>query len=174
LTRIATKKRLVYYGSQALREKARAIKDIDDGLIDLIESMFNIMYRANGIGLAAPQVDVGSRLIVLDLEHYQGPAMALINPVITKRSTILDPYEEGCLSVPGITAEIMRPVEISVKAVSPEGKELAFDADGLLARVIQHEVDHLDGVLFIDYLEDFARKELTQELKKIKKMNKAS
>jgi peptide deformylase len=168
------KKHLVYYGNQTLREKALGIKNIDDGLLDLIESMFNIMYRASGIGLAAPQVDVGKRLIVVDLEHYQGPAMALINPVITKRSSSLEPYEEGCLSVPGITADIIRPVEISVDAVSPEGKELSFDADGLLARVIQHEIDHLDGILFIDYLEEFARKELTQELKKIKKLNKAS
>ncbi|TAL39169.1 MAG: peptide deformylase [Spirochaetes bacterium] len=166
--------RLVYYGNPTLRQVAKEIETVDQRHIELIESMFNTMYKAGGIGLAAPQVNHGERIIVIDLEYYKGPSLALINPVITERSREVEPYEEGCLSVPGIMADIIRPVEISVNAISQEGEELSFDADGLLARVIQHEVDHLDGILFIDYLEDFTRKELTAELKKIKKLNKAS
>ncbi len=167
-----TNNHLLFYGNETLREIAREITNVDQETIDLIESMFNVMYGSRGIGLAAPQVGVSQRLLILDIESYKGPILALINPVITARSDKLGPYEEGCLSVPGINAMITRPLEISVKAVTPEGKEISFDARGLLARVLQHEIDHLDGKLFIDYLEDHDRKELTAELKKIKKLNK--
>ncbi len=168
----STNNHLVYYGNETLRKIAEEITNIDQGTIDLIESMFNVMYGAHGIGLAAPQVGVSRRLLILDIESYRGPILTLINPVITARSDKLGPYEEGCLSVPGINAMITRPLEISVRAVIPEGKEMNFEARGLLARVLQHEIDHLDGKLFIDYLEDHDRKELTAELKKIKKLNK--
>ncbi len=165
---------LVYYGNKTLHRIASEILHIDQGIIDLIESMFNIMYKERGVGLAAPQIDVPHRLFVIDIESYNGPSLALINPEIVRASDEKVPYEEGCLSVPGISAEIMRPREISVKAINPEGKEISFDADGMLARVIQHELDHLNGKLFIDHLEDYAKKELTPELKRIKKLNKRS
>lgn len=165
---------LVYYGNSTLNQIAREIMHIDQDIIDLIESMFNVMYREKGVGLAAPQVDVPHRLFVIDIESRNGPSLALINPEIVSASEEKVPYEEGCLSVPGISAEIMRPKEISVKAITAEGKEISFDADGLLARVIQHELDHLNGRLFIDHLDDYVKKELTPELKKIKKLNKRS
>jgi peptide deformylase len=111
---------------------------------------------------------------VIDIESYKGPSLALINPEIIRASEEKTPYDEGCLSVPGISAEIMRPREISVKAITPEGKEISFDADGMLARVIQHELDHLNGKLIVDHLEDHVRRELTPELKRIKKLNKKS
>ena len=163
---------LVYYGNETLRKIAENIKTIDQGTIDLIESMFNVMYGARGFGLAAPQVGVSQRLLILDIESYKGPILTLINPVITARSENTGPYEEGCLSVPGINAIISRPLEIAVSAVTPDGKEMRFEAGGLLARVLQHEIDHLDGRLFIDHLEGQDRKELTAELKKIKKLNR--
>ncbi len=163
---------LVYYGNETLRKIAENITTIDQGTIDLIESMFNVMYGARGIGLAAPQVGVSQRLLILDIESYKGPILTLINPVITARSENIGPYEEGCLSVPGINAIISRPLEIAVSAVTPDGKEMRFEAGGLLARVLQHEIDHLDGRLFIDHMEGQDRKELTAELKKIKKLNR--
>ncbi len=168
----ATNNHLVFYGNETLRKTAEEIKNINQKTIDLIESMFNVMYGERGIGLAAPQVGISQRLLILDIESYRGPVLTLINPVITARSDKTGPYEEGCLSVPGINAEITRPLEISVNAVTPDGKEMRFEAAGLLARVLQHEIDHLDGKLFIDHLEDHDRRELTAELKKIKKLNK--
>ncbi len=164
--------KLVYYGNKTLHSIAQKVTNIDQDVIDLIESMYNIMYRSNGVGLAAPQVEQPRRLIILDIEHYKGPSLALINPEVTASSDEKENYEEGCLSLPGITTDIMRPKEVTVKGVTPEGKEVTIDADGLLARVLQHEIDHLDGKVIVDYLEDHARKELNPELKNIKKMNR--
>lgn len=164
--------KLVYYGNKTLHSIAQKVTNIDQDVIDLIESMYNIMYRSNGVGLAAPQVEQPRRLIILDIEHYKGPSLALVNPEVTASSDEKENYEEGCLSLPGITTDIMRPKEVTVKGVTPEGKEVTIDADGLLARVLQHEIDHLDGKVIVDYLEDHARKELNPELKNIKKMNR--
>lgn len=163
--------KLVYYGNETLRKVAKDILNIDQETIDLIDSMFNIMYRAQGIGLAGPQVDVSKRILTLDIEEKNGPCLALINPVIKESSTRTEPYEEGCLSLPGINRDIVRPSEILVKAVTPDEKEIEFEASGLLARVLQHEIDHLNGKVFIDHLEDFERSELRPQLKKIKKLN---
>ena len=165
------KRKLVFYGNETLRQTAEKITNIDQKTIDLIETMFNIMYRERGFGLAAPQIDIPQRLIGLDIESYEGPSMALINPEIQRRSEEMDHFEEGCLSLPGISADILRPAAITVKGVTAEGKDIVFDADGLLARVLQHEIDPLDGRLFIDYLEGHVKKEICSELKKIKKLN---
>ena len=162
---------IVYYGNETLKKVAEEIQNIDDETIKLIDSMFNIMYRSRGIGLAAPQVDISRRLIVVDIDDEDGNGITLINPVIKESSIADEPYEEGCLSVPGISKEVIRPAEILVAGVTPQGKEVEFETGGLLARVIQHEVDHLNGILFIDRLEDFERNELRPQLKKIKKMN---
>ena len=163
---------LVYYGHETLKKIAENINNIDGELIRLIDSMYNVMYRARGIGLAAPQVDVSRRLIILDIEDRENISMEIINPVIQEFSERQEPYEEGCLSVPGITREIVRPSQIQVTGVNRDGKDVRFEAAGLLARVIQHEVDHLNGILFIDRLQDFERSELRPELKKIKKLNR--
>jgi len=165
---------IVYYGNETLRQVAEEVSNIDQEVIDLIDVMFNIMYKERGMGLAAPQVDVSRRILGIDLESYKGPVMALVNPQIVETSDDLVAYEEGCLSVPGIMRDIDRPSKILVKGITPDEKEVEFEADGLLARVLQHEIDHLNGTLFIDHLESFERNELRKNLKKIKKMNKAS
>jgi peptide deformylase len=166
---------LVYYGHKILKKIAAEVVNIDGELIDLIDSMYNVMYRAKGLGLAAPQVDVSRRIFVLDIEDdNKNISLALINPVIKEFSDKEVPYEEGCLSLPGIMAEVVRPAEILVSGLDRDGKEVEIEAGGLLARVTQHEVDHLNGILFIDHLEDYVRNELRSELKKVKKLNKRS
>jgi peptide deformylase len=165
--------KLVYYGNKTLRQTAEEVRNINQETIEFINTMFNIMYSAKGIGLAAPQVNISKRIFVVDVEMYNGPSIALINPQIISKSSEAEPYEEGCLSIPEITGNIYRPSKISIKGITPDEKEVQFDAEGIFARVLQHELDHLEGILFIDHLEDYIRKELTSELKKIKKLNRA-
>ncbi len=166
--------KLVYYGNETLRKTADEIKNINQEIIDLIDVMYNIMYKERGIGLAGPQVDVSKKIITIDVEVYKGPQIVLINPEIIGRSDQVAPYEEGCLSLPGISQEVIRPSSITVKGITPDEKEIQIDADGILARVLQHEIDHLNGIVFIDHLEDHIRRGLRPELKKIKKLNKQS
>ncbi len=161
--------KLVYYGNETLKSVANEVRDVNDKVIKIIDSMYNIMYKERGIGLAAPQIDIDKRIIVIDVENYHG---ALINPIIKESSDKKEPYEEGCLSLPGIVSDIVRPSEVLVSGITPEGNEIELEADGLFARVLQHEIDHLNGMVFIDHLEDFERKELRFLLKKIKKMNR--
>jgi peptide deformylase len=164
--------KLIYYGHDTLTEVAKEVETFDSSLVELTNEMLHLMKRANGVGLAAPQINISRRIIVVDLSHNEsGPKIAIINPQIISESKKLVSYEEGCLSVPGIYEEIMRPADVKVKGYSPDGKKLEFKADAFFARVIQHEIDHLDGILFIDRLEEFIRKEYTKELKKIRKMN---
>jgi peptide deformylase len=163
---------LVYYGSEILKGQSEPVKIFDDRIMQIVESMFTIMKKANGIGLAAPQVGLGERIIVIDISGKQNVRTAIINPEITASSESLGDYEEGCLSIPGIYADVIRPLEVTVKGFDPKGKEIKFNADALLARVLQHEIDHLNGVLFIDRIEDHIKKEFTRELKSIKKLNK--
>ncbi len=164
---------LIYYGHDTLKRVAEEISDIDGDIIGLIDSMYNVMYRSKGIGLAAPQVDVSKRLVILDIEEEgKSLSMELVNPVIRESSDMKGPYDEGCLSVPGISQDVVRPIEILVAGIDRDGKEVECEAKGLLARVIQHEIDHLNGVLFIDHLDDYLRNELRPELKKIKKLNR--
>ncbi len=163
---------LVYYGNAILRKKAEAVKNINQDIVNLIDSMYIVMHKANGVGLAAPQIDISSRILVVNLEPYKGRKIGLINPVIIGSEEEEVPFEEGCLSLPGISKEIYRSKRISIKGITPDEKEIQLDADEMLARVLQHEMDHLNGILFIDHLEDYLKKELTPELKKIKKLNK--
>ncbi|MCL1910751.1 MAG: peptide deformylase [Leptospirales bacterium] len=165
---------LIYYGNKLLQEPAREIADIDGNIAGLIDSMYKIMYKANGIGLAAPQIGLNSRIIVIDTKEGDGSPIALINPVIKQKSDILVKYEEGCLSLPGIMFEVTRPERILVSGLNRDGKEIDIEAGGLLARVFQHEIDHLNGILFIDYIDAHIRNEFRSELKKIKKLNKAN
>ena len=163
---------LVYFGNETLAKAAEDVQTIDGRIIDLINSMYEVMRKHNGIGLAAPQVGENHRIIVVDTREKDGSPFALINPVIQEKSEQLCDYEEGCLSLPNIAAAISRPEEIVVTGISPEGKEVRIEAKDLLARVLQHEIDHLDGKLFIDHLEQWQRDELRFQLKKIKKLNK--
>lgn len=162
---------LVYYGKDILSQVAEDVQDIDDEVISTIDSMFKVMYKEKGIGLAGPQVDLNKRIIVIDPGDDARHKIALINPVILESSDKTEPYEEGCLSLPGLNADVIRPSEILLRAVNVKGKNVEIEAGGIMARVIQHEIDHLNGILFIDRIEKFVRDEMKSELKKIKKMN---
>lgn len=164
---------LTFFGNEILRQTAKDVTNIDGRVADLVKSMYEVMYKFNGIGLAAPQIGISSRLIVIDTQENDGSPFALINPVIQEVSAELCTYEEGCLSLPKITEEVLRPEKILVSGINLDGKEMRIEANDLLARVLQHEIDHLNGKLFIDYLEQWQRDELRQQLKKIKKLNKS-
>ena len=140
-----------------LREKAKTINKISAPIIRLLDDMAETMYAANGVGLAAPQIGIGKRLVVIDVQNGNG-LLKLVNPVITQKNGA-EVAIEGCLSFPGIAGEVERAEEVTVKALDPEGKELEIKATGLLARALQHEIDHLDGVLFVDRVIRFLEKE---------------
>ena len=163
--------RLVYYGNETLSSVAEAVKNIDDSIIKIIDNMFGIMYQEKGIGLAAPQIDLNKRIIVADTDDESRNKIALINPEIVSFSDDAALYEEGCLSLPGLNADVARPTEIVVRGVSLAGKVVEVGAAGLMARVLQHEIDHLDGIFFIDRIEKYMKNELRSELKRIKKLN---
>ncbi|MEO8065689.1 MAG: peptide deformylase [Candidatus Doudnabacteria bacterium] len=131
-----------------LTRKTEAVKDFNPALNKLVTDMIQACKTANGIGLAAPQIGKSIRLCIIDLDHLGLAPFALVNPQIKKRSWKKIEMEEGCLSIPGIFGIVKRPAKISVEAQNLDGKKHTFVADGLVARVIQHEVDHLDGILF--------------------------
>lgn len=131
-----------------LTTKAEPIKQINREILGLVPEMIKACRKANGIGLAAPQVGKSIRLCIVNLEHLGLAPFALINPKITKKSWKKVELEEGCLSIPGVYGIVRRPKKIRVKAQNSHGQEDEFETDGLLARVIQHEIDHLDGILF--------------------------
>lgn len=154
---------------------ANEVMNIDGRIIKLINSMFKIMYKSHGIGLAAPQIAVGKRIITVDTGELKGPPICLVNPEIVESSEKTNPYEEGCLSLPGIVADITRPSNVLVRGISPEeGREIEIEAKGLLARVLQHEIDHLNGIVFVDRLEDSLKNNFAAQLRKIKRMNRTA
>lgn len=148
-------------GDPVLRQRADEVTDIDARLVKLCEDMLETMYEAPGLGLAAPQVGVQKRFFVYDVGD--GPAV-LINPVITESDGEWE-YLEGCLSVPGMSFEIVRPKRVAVSGIDLDGNEVTFEADELLARLFQHELDHLDGVLLLDHLDDEQRREAKRLLR---------
>jgi peptide deformylase len=154
---------LVTYPGPVLRKRAAVVKDVDGELIITADEMFSIMYENNGIGLAAPQVGVSRRLLVIDVREDGKPVYVMINPRLTKRDGEVE-AEEGCLSLPDIFGEVKRAERIEVKYVDREGEEQTMEAEGMLARAIQHEIDHLNGVLFIDRLEKSRRRVVEQQL----------
>src|SRR6478735_2818026 len=148
---------IVAYGDPVLKKKAQDIDSNYKDLPKLIENMFETMYEAHGVGLAAPQVGLGIRLFVvdgepLDEENLKGFKKVFINPVILKEEGSEWPYEEGCLSIPGIRAEVMRHHKLTIEYYDENWKKVKEVYDGLKARIIQHEYDHIEGVLFIDHL----------------------
>ena len=163
---------LVYYGNPTLASVAEKVEKIDDNIISVIGEMYDIMYSEKGVGLAAPQINLGKRIIVIDTGENRNNKIALINPEIKKFSDTVEPYEEGCLSLPKLWRDVIRPTEVSVKGVTPKGDEIELDASGFFARVLQHEIDHLNGILFIDRIEKYLKDEIRTELKKIRKLNK--
>ncbi len=155
-----------YLGDRVLRQPAKRIAKVDDSIRLLIKDMLQTMYSADGIGLAAPQVAVNKQLIVIDCEpdKPEKPPLVLINPKITRYSSQTCNGDEGCLSIPGVYLEVNRPEAIEVSFKDEQGKPRKIQASGLLARVIQHEMDHLNGVMFVDRVENEIA--LTEELKK--------
>ncbi|ACB84916.1 peptide deformylase [Natranaerobius thermophilus] len=140
-----------------LKRKAKKVTNIDDRLERLLTNMLDTMYEAEGIGLAAPQIGISKRVIVVDIgedEIYQ-----LINPEIVDTSDEQEKALEGCLSYPGLQGRVTRPVKVTVKALNPQEEEMIIEAEGLLARALQHEIDHLDGITFIDRAEEVFREE---------------
>jgi peptide deformylase len=160
---------LRYYGDPVLRKKADPTAASTAEIQELVGSMFDCMYREAGVGLAAPQVGVSSRVFVIDVADGGGERVkrAFVNPVILERSgTVVG--EEGCLSIPGIRADVKRAARIVVEASDENGTPFRLPAEGLLSRAIQHETDHLDGVLFVDRLSAIKRKLLEGRLKRVR------
>jgi peptide deformylase len=148
-----------------LRKKAQLVESVDDALRTLIDDMFETMYAAPGIGLAATQVDVHKRLLVTDVSADQSEPYVLINPVIVEKDGVTA-TEEGCLSVPGYFEEVKRAEHIRVRFLDRDGEEQEMEAEGLLAVCIQHEMDHLEGKLFVDYLSEAKRLRIRKKLVK--------
>ena len=146
-----------------LRTRAVPIEAVDDKLDALIDDMFETMYAAPGIGLAASQVDVHKRLLVADISADQSDPYTLINPAILEKDGVIV-TEEGCLSVPGYYAEVERAEHIRLRFVGRDGEEVEMEASGLLGVCFQHEIDHLDGKLFVDYLSEAKRQRIRKRL----------
>lgn len=166
------KRPILIHPDPRLKKVAPAVPDLSDELRALADDMLETMYAAPGIGLAAPQIGVDSRVIVLDCVKGEGEAprpLAMFNPEIVAKSDDLNVYEEGCLSIPDQYADVERPAEVSVRWIDRDGREQQEDFGGLWATCVQHEIDHLNGVLFIDYLKPLRRQLITRKMVKLKK-----
>jgi peptide deformylase len=159
---------LLFYPDKRLRTKAAVIEKVDDDIRSLVKNMFATMYDAAGIGLAATQVDKHIRLIVIDISEDKSQPLCLINPEIIAKDGDLE-WDEGCLSVPNYYECVTRSNHIKIKALNEQGEEFELEASELLGVCIQHEIDHLDGILFVDYLSKLKQRRL---LEKTKKSNK--
>ncbi len=157
---------------EALRDPGVVVDAFDDELRALVEDLLETMYFAEGIGLAAPQIGASVRVCVLDLRDEDDPEAGrwvFVNPIIVESSSDEDKAPEGCLSIPEMEEVVTRPARVTVRGFDAEGQAIEVEADGLLARAIQHEIDHLDGVLFIDRLSTFKRRALLKKWKKSQK-----
>jgi peptide deformylase len=155
-------------GDPVLREKAVPVAEISEVTRQLIRDMFETMYAEDGVGLAAPQVGISERIIVIDPQEDELPAFALINPEILEISKETEKGEEGCLSIPGLRDIVERPYHVVVRGLTAEGQPRELDLSGLPARIIQHEIDHLDGILFFERLSPLKRKMLLSRWQKVK------
>jgi peptide deformylase len=160
--------RMRYLGDPVLRVEAEEIEGVDDDLRALARDMFDTMYGEDGVGLAGPQVGVSRRIIVVDPREQGVEPIALINPRIASAAEETDRAEEGCLSIPGLRELVDRSVSVVVEALDLEGEPVRIEAQGLLARILQHEVDHLDGILFLDRVSPLKRKMLLKKWEKVK------
>lgn len=149
-----------------LRNRAGPVQQVDDGVRRLIDDMFETMYKAPGVGLAATQVNVHQRVVVIDVSEDQSEPLAFINPEISVLDEALCDYDEGCLSVPGFYETVTRPQHIRVKALDRNGQPFEIEPQGLLAVCIQHEVDHLNGKLFVDHISGLKRDRIRKKLEK--------
>ncbi|MEB3768323.1 peptide deformylase [Acinetobacter sp. MD2] len=149
-----------------LRTIAQPVKEVTAEIRQLAADMFETMYDAPGIGLAATQVDQHIQLIVMDISENKDQPLVFINPKLTPLTEDTQPYEEGCLSVPQIYDKVARPSRVKIEALNLDGEKIEIDADGLLAVCIQHEMDHLDGKLFVDYLSPLKRQRAREKVEK--------
>jgi len=149
-----------------LRTKARPVTEVTDQHRQLIKDMLETMYAAPGIGLAATQVDVHERLLVIDVSENHDEPLVFINPQVTILDEEVGEYDEGCLSVPGFYETVIRPQHITVDALDRDGAPFTLECRGLLAICVQHEIDHLDGKLFVDYLSSLKRTRIRKKLEK--------
>jgi peptide deformylase len=156
------------YPEKVLKEKAAPVENIDSVLVQLMDDMVETMHCARGIGLAANQVGVTKKLCVLDLglREDKVPLIVLLNPIIAEKEGAVD-ADEGCLSIPGYLTSIRRAEKVLVKGVNREGKDIEIEAEGLLARALQHEIDHLEGLLFIDRMSPIRREFFKRRYKKL-------
>ena len=157
---------IVLYPEQGLREVCKPVKEMTDKIDQLIDDMFYTMYDAPGIGLAAPQIAVQERIIVVDVSESKDQPIALINPEIVRTAGKIT-WEEGCLSLPGIYGKVNRPSDIIVKGMNRDGKMVEIEANDLLAVCLQHEIDHLNGKMFIDHLSGLKRTRALQQFRKL-------
>jgi peptide deformylase len=156
---------ILHFPDERLRTIARPVEQVDDKLRAVIDDMFETMYDAPGIGLAATQVDFHKRLIVIDVSEEKDQPLVLINPEILEKDGV-EEMDEGCLSVPGIYETVKRAERVKIRALDRNGEAFELEADGLLAVCIQHEIDHLDGKLFVDYLSGLKRQRIRKKLEK--------
>lgn len=161
-------KEVCFYGNPVLRLKAKEVQKFNADLQTLAENLFETMEDVGGIGLAAPQIGVSLRVFVIDLKAGPKTRLAVVNPVLTL-SGQTEPFKEGCLSIPGISGEVLRPSDVHLEAFTLEGKKYVMDATGLMARAMQHETDHLNGIFFVDRLSPVRRALIAGKLKKLER-----
>ena len=157
---------ILEFPDSRLRTKAKPVVEVNKQIRSLIDDMFETMYDAPGIGLAATQVNVHQRLLVIDISEDRSEPLVFINPEISVLDTELAEYDEGCLSVPGFYEAVNRPRQISVTALDRNGESFTRELDGLLATCLQHEIDHLNGKLFVDYISALKRQRIRKKLEK--------
>lgn len=156
---------ILHFPDPRLRNHAKPVETFDRELREFVDSMLETMYHCSGVGLAATQVGVPKRLVVIDVSEERNQPLCLVNPEITEREGE-EESEEGCLSVPSVYEKVTRAARVQVKAQDKNGDQIEMEADGLLAVCIQHEIDHLDGKLFIDYLSGLKRQRIRKKLEK--------
>ncbi len=162
---------ILEFPDERLRKKATVVKAVDDKIRKLLDDMLETMYESRGVGLAATQVDVHKRIVVIDVSEEKDAPLFLINPEIYEKDGVKE-SEEGCLSVPGFFEKVTRAEHIRVRALNRDGKNFEFEATELLAVCVQHEMDHLDGKLFVDHISSLKRQRIKKKLEKIHKMEK--
>ncbi len=160
---------ILEFPDERLRKIAAPVKTVDDKIQKLVDDMLETMYQEHGVGLAATQVNVHQRVIVIDVSENKDQPLCLINPEIIERYGIKE-NEEGCLSVPGFFEKVKRVERIKVKALNRQGRSFEFEATELLSVCVQHEMDHLEGKLFVDYISSLKRQRIRKKLEKLHKM----
>lgn len=163
---------ILEFPDERLRKKAVAVKAVDESIRTLLDDMLETMYESRGVGLAATQVNVQLRIIVIDVSEEKNAPLFLINPEIIEKSGS-EESEEGCLSVPGFYEKVKRAEQVKIKALDRNGQSVEFEARGLLAVCVQHELDHLEGKLFVDYISPLKRQRIRKKLEKAHRLEHA-